>query len=35
MGNLNELTLEEITSLHEQGSEFVIEDGVITDVIHP
>ena len=28
-----EATLEDLYRLHEQGFEFVIEDGVITDVL--
>lgn len=32
--NINEVTLEDLCKLHEQGFEFVIEDGVISDVIH-
>ena len=29
-----EATLEDLIKLHEQGFEFVVEDGVITDVLH-
>jgi len=32
--NMNEVTLEELYELNEAGMEFVIEDGVIKDVIH-
>ena len=31
--NVNEATLEELCDMHEAGLEFVIEDGVITDVL--
>jgi hypothetical protein len=31
---LNALTLERVCELNEEGYEFVIENGVITDVIH-
>ena len=34
MSCLNALTLEELYELNEAGTEFVVEDGVITDVIH-
>ena len=32
MSCLNALTLEELCELNEQGYEFVVENGVITDV---
>lgn len=31
--NMNEVTLEELYELNEAGMEFVVEDGVITDVL--
>jgi len=32
--NMNEVTLEELCELNEAGMEFVVEDGVITDVLY-
>lgn len=29
-----EATLEDLCELHEQGFDFLVEDGVITDVLH-
>lgn len=31
----NEATLEDLVVLNGLGFEFVVEDGVITDVLHP
>lgn len=31
--NMNKVTLEELYELNEAGMEFVVEDGVITDVL--
>lgn len=33
MGNQNELTLEDCIALNEQGYEFVIKDGRITQIV--
>lgn len=34
MSCVNMLTLGDLYVLHEQGFEFLIEDGVIADVVH-
>lgn len=34
MSCVNLLTVEELCKLNEQGFEFVVEDGVISDVLH-